>query len=65
MAARRYTLARRPALNHRVVDDGSTGPAPATPTGMDALLPVIVGNVIGGSLLVGATYWFVYLRRRD
>jgi formate transporter len=29
------------------------------------LLPVIVGNVIGGSLLVGATYWFVYLRRRD
>lgn len=29
------------------------------------LLPVIVGNVVGGSLLVGATYWFVYLRRRD
>ena len=28
------------------------------------LLPVILGNVIGGSLLVGATYWFVYLRRR-
>eukprot|EP01041_Mallomonas_annulata_P020444 gene20444-40219_t len=29
------------------------------------LLPVILGNVVGGSLLVGATYWFVYLRRRD
>ena len=23
-----------------------------------------VGNIIGGSLLVGAVYWFVYLRRR-
>lgn len=27
------------------------------------LLPVTVGNVIGGALLVGAVYWFVYLRR--
>lgn len=27
------------------------------------LLPVTVGNVIGGSVLVGAVYWFVYLRR--
>ena len=23
-----------------------------------------IGNLIGGSLLVGAVYWFVYLRRR-
>lgn len=28
------------------------------------LLPVTVGNVIGGTALVGAVYWFVYLRRR-
>ena len=28
------------------------------------LLPVTIGNVIGGTLLVGAVYWFVYLRRR-
>jgi hypothetical protein len=28
------------------------------------LLPVTIGNVIGGGLLVGAVYWFVYLRRR-
>jgi formate/nitrite transporter len=27
------------------------------------LLPVTVGNIIGGSLLVGAVYWFVYLRK--
>lgn len=26
------------------------------------LLPVTIGNVIGGTLLVGAVYWFVYLR---
>ena len=30
----------------------------------DNLLPVTIGNVIGGGLLVGAVYWFVYLRRR-
>jgi formate transporter len=27
------------------------------------LLPVTLGNVIGGTLLVGAVYWFVYLRK--
>jgi len=26
------------------------------------LLPVTLGNIIGGTLLVGAVYWFVYLR---
>ncbi len=28
------------------------------------LLPVTVGNIIGGAVLVGAVYWFVYLRPR-
>jgi formate transporter len=28
------------------------------------LLPVTIGNIIGGSLLVGAMYWFVYLRKQ-
>jgi formate/nitrite transporter len=28
------------------------------------LLPVTVGNIVGGALLVGAVYWFVYLRPR-
>jgi formate transporter len=27
------------------------------------LIPVTAGNIIGGSMLVGAVYWFVYLRR--
>jgi hypothetical protein len=28
------------------------------------LVPVTLGNVIGGGVLVGAVYWFVYLRHR-
>ena len=28
------------------------------------LIPVTIGNVIGGVLLVGVVYWFVYLRVR-
>ncbi len=28
------------------------------------LLPVTIGNIVGGAVLVGAVYWFVYLRRR-
>ena len=31
----------------------------------DNLVPVTIGNVIGGAIMVGAVYWFVYLRRRD
>lgn len=28
------------------------------------LLPVTIGNIIGGSIMVAAVYWFVYLRTR-
>jgi formate transporter len=28
------------------------------------LLPVTIGNIIGGSVMVGAVYWFVYLRQK-
>lgn len=28
------------------------------------MVPVTIGNLIGGGVLVGAVYWFVYLRRR-
>jgi len=33
----------------------------------DNLLPVTIGNIVGGALMVGAVYWLVYLRgtRRD
>ena len=29
------------------------------------LLPVTIGNVIGGAGLVGLVYWFVFLRKRS
>jgi len=28
------------------------------------LVPVTIGNIIGGGALVGGVYWFIYLRRR-
>jgi formate transporter len=28
------------------------------------LLPVTLGNIIGGALLVGGAYWFIYLRKQ-
>jgi formate/nitrite transporter len=31
---------------------------------VDNLIPVTIGNVIGGGIMVGAVYWFVYLRHR-
>lgn len=31
---------------------------------MGNLLPVTIGNTIGGSIMVGAVYWFVYLRKK-
>jgi len=27
------------------------------------LIPVTLGNIIGGAVLVGMVYWFVYLRK--
>jgi len=29
---------------------------------VDNLVPVTIGNVVGGAVMVGALYWFVYLR---
>lgn len=31
---------------------------------LDNLLPVTLGNIVGGGVFVGAVYWFVYLRPR-
>lgn len=30
---------------------------------LNNLLPVTIGNIIGGALMVGGIYWFVYLRK--
>ena len=32
---------------------------------LENLLPVTLGNLLGGGVLVGLTYWFVYLRARQ
>lgn len=29
------------------------------------LLPVTIGNIIGGAICVGCTYWFIYLRKTN
>jgi formate transporter len=29
------------------------------------LLPVTIGNIIGGAIMVGMIYWFVYIRKTD
>jgi formate/nitrite transporter len=40
-------------------DDGSLGWGSFV---VDNLIPVTIGNVVGGTVLVAALYWFVYLR---
>lgn len=48
----------------------TTGASPSDFAGIDPvglvanLVPVTIGNVIGGGGFVGLVYWFVYLRRR-
>lgn len=32
---------------------------------LNNLLPVTIGNIIGGGVLVAAVYWFIYLRRQE
>jgi formate/nitrite transporter len=47
---------------------GQTAAAYSDLTAANAVHNIIVstvGNLIGGSLMVGAVYWFIYLRRRD
>jgi formate transporter len=29
-----------------------------------SLIPVTLGNIVGGGALVGGVYWFIYLRPR-
>ncbi|MCP4309747.1 MAG: formate transporter FocA [Bacteroidetes bacterium] len=32
---------------------------------MNNLLPVTIGNIIGGAVFVGLAYWFIYLRKQN
>lgn len=51
-----------PVCHRRLVN---TGYPNLTLTGflVDNLVPVTIGNIIGGALMVGAVYWLIYLRR--
>jgi formate/nitrite transporter FocA (FNT family) len=31
---------------------------------LNNLLPVTLGNIVGGAAMVGGVYWFIYLRGR-
>ncbi|MDA1195387.1 MAG: formate/nitrite transporter family protein [Planctomycetota bacterium] len=55
-----------PAGIFMAADAGAAGQGPTWASFfLDNLLPVTLGNIVGGSLLVGAVYWLVYLRRRS
>jgi formate/nitrite transporter FocA (FNT family) len=30
---------------------------------IDNLVPVTLGNIVGGAVLIGLAYWFIYLRK--
>jgi formate transporter len=47
-----------------LLDGGAGSPTTAARFLTDNLLPVTLGNVVGGSCMVGLVYWFVYLRKR-
>jgi formate/nitrite transporter FocA (FNT family) len=32
---------------------------------LDNLLPVTIGNMVGGAIFVGTIYWILYLRKQD
>ena len=48
------------------LSDVALAPAPASLGfgGLVAnLIPVTLGNIVGGGVLVGLVYWFIYLRK--
>jgi formate transporter len=44
--------------------DASAFPVLTVGNALHNIAVATVGNLVGGSLMVGAVYWFVYLRRR-
>lgn len=46
---------------------GTNGVVPLAltwPVFLNSLIPVTLGNIVGGGVLVGGVYWFIYLRPR-
>ena len=44
--------------------DAAAYPVPTASGAFHNIVVATIGNLVGGSLMVGAVYWFVYLRRR-
>jgi formate/nitrite transporter len=47
-----------------IAQDAAAHPALTVGAAFHNIIVATIGNLIGGSLMVGAVYWFVYLRRR-
>ena len=52
------------ALWTQINGSAAAYPALTWPAFFISLIPVTIGNIIGGGGLVGAVYWFIYLRKR-
>jgi formate/nitrite transporter len=53
-----------PALWTALGTSPDTFPALTLGGALANIVPVTIGNILGGGVLVGAVYWFVYLRNR-
>ena len=53
-----------PAFWTAIGQDAGAYPALTASAALYNIVVATIGNLLGGSLLVGAIYWFVYLRRR-
>jgi formate transporter len=45
--------------------DAAAYPALTLANAVHNIVMATIGNLVGGSLMVGAVYWFIYLRRRS
>ena len=53
-----------PAFWAAIGQDAAAYPGLTTASALHNIIVATIGNLVGGSLMVGAIYWFVYLRRR-
>jgi formate transporter len=47
-----------------LVDGGATPGLSWQAFLINNLVPVTLGNIVGGAVLVGSIYWFIYLRQK-
>lgn len=59
-----FVKAWAPAAVWSQLGDAADYAALTWPAFFAGLIPVTIGNIIGGGVLVGGVYWFIYLRAR-